>query len=453
MFWVMAVVAHVEPAGWASTTPDPATLAVLEGLDLSTLDGPQLVQVLRAGWQQVSHAYALYLAALGETAERCADVAGVDGDWVGCEIGAALSFTARRTQIELDLAQHLRRALPRVWRSLYDGSIDVPKARIFVDHLHERTDQQITRICDRLLPLAPRWTTGQLAARLLREVQAVDPDYTRRRYERAARDRRVWGYLGADGTAVLSAQGLSPAEAAGAAERLQRLAAAVVAAGHPGTENQLRADLFVRLLDGRYTGHHEDEIVAALLAEAAEPAAEPANSEPAPGPASGASAEAQDAGRTTAPSSVEREAQLEQHAEPVPVPSPKPEAAIETNSEARPEPAPAAEPELTAEPGATRPNRSPRPRPNPRRRAPDTGSRSTSGWLLCSVSTTIPPRSPVGDPSPRMPPASWSTGSTPPNGATPSLISTGTSATPVSPADVRAPETPRRAGAAWWRST
>ncbi len=115
--------------------------------------------------------------------------------------------------------------------------------------------------------MLPDGPTGQLAHRLLREIVAVDPRYTRRRYEKAARERGVWGYLAEDGTAVLSGHGLSPTEAAAAAERLERLAAAVRAAGHPHTEAQLRADLFVRLLDGRYTGLSGDQIVAAMLAD------------------------------------------------------------------------------------------------------------------------------------------------------------------------------------------
>ena len=78
----------------------------------------------------------------------------------------------------------------------------------------------------------------------------------------------MWGYLAEDGTAVLSGHGLSPTEAAGAAERLEQLAAAVRAAGHPHTETQLLADLFIRLLDGRYTGFTRDQIITAMLTDA-----------------------------------------------------------------------------------------------------------------------------------------------------------------------------------------
>jgi hypothetical protein len=44
-----------------------------------------------------------------------------------------------------------------------------------------------------LFPPASGWTTGQLAARLLRAIIAVDPDHARRRYEKAVREREIVG--------------------------------------------------------------------------------------------------------------------------------------------------------------------------------------------------------------------------------------------------------------------
>lgn len=267
--------------------PGPDVAALLDRLELAAVPPAQLVEVLRASWREVSHAYAGYLAVMAEIG-RCAPAdaggRGAQWEWADSEIAAALTFTARRAQAELELARQLCGRLVRVWQALGEGQIDIHKARVFADYLAELTDQQITRILDRLLGQAPRLTPGQLAARLLREVQAVDQDYTRRRYERAVRDRGVWGYLAADGTAVLSAHGLSPAEAAAAAERLERLAEMVRDAGHPGTLHQLRADLFVRLLDGRFTGYDQPQIVAAMLAEVQ---GDTAAAETARGPAGG----------------------------------------------------------------------------------------------------------------------------------------------------------------------
>ena len=104
-------------------------------------------------------------------------------DWAADEIGAALTFTRRRTEADLGLAHTVLGKLPAVWAALAAGHIDIHKARVFADHLGDLADAQISRICARLLPLAPGWTTGQLAARLLREVLAIDREFARRRYD------------------------------------------------------------------------------------------------------------------------------------------------------------------------------------------------------------------------------------------------------------------------------
>ncbi|HET9254063.1 MAG TPA: DUF222 domain-containing protein [Pseudonocardiaceae bacterium] len=81
--------------------------------------------------------------------------------------------------------------LPRVHAALAAGELDQFKARVFANYLANVTPAQAERICARLVPRAPGWTTGQLTARLLREVQAIDPDYTRRTYQQAVRDDSV----------------------------------------------------------------------------------------------------------------------------------------------------------------------------------------------------------------------------------------------------------------------
>ena len=222
------------------------------------------VDALRASWRGVSRGYAAYLAAMVVVGQ-----AGTPG-WETAEIEAALTFTGRRADSEYTFAEMLVLRLPLVFAALEAGHIDHHKARVFADYLADLTDAQIERICSRLVPLAYGWTTGQLAARLLREVQAVDRHYTRRRYQRAVQERGVCGYLAADGTATITAHGLTPSEAAAAADRLVDLAAVILRAGYPGTVHQVRADLFVRLLDGRYNGFSTDEIVAAMLRGAAD---------------------------------------------------------------------------------------------------------------------------------------------------------------------------------------
>jgi hypothetical protein len=254
------------------TRPAPADRPA--PVDLPMVGDDQLVGVLQDCWRQISQLQARCWATMVEIGRREPPPAESNPwreleswEWASNQIGAALTLSTRRADGEYQLARQLLLKLPLVWDALSTGAIDSAKARVFVRHLGELTDPQIARISARLLPQAPGWTTGQLAHRLLREVLAIDPGFARRRYRKAARQRGVWGYLAEDGTAVLSAHGLSPAEAAAAAARLEELAAAIRAAGHPRTQDQLRADLFLRLLDGRYTNLTRDQIIAAMLAD------------------------------------------------------------------------------------------------------------------------------------------------------------------------------------------
>ncbi|MFC4942814.1 hypothetical protein ACFPFQ_04900, partial [Pseudonocardia sp. GCM10023141] len=166
--------------------------------------------------------------------------------------------------------------LPLVHAALWAGRLDHHKARVFADYLADLTDRQIAVICSRLVGPAEGWTTGQLAHRLLREVLAVDRSYARKKYQAAVRERGVTGHLAPDGTATMTAHGLTPTEAAAAAARVEDLADVIRRAGHPGTVQQVRADLFVRLLDGSLTGLGRAEIIAVMVAEGRTAAAQDA---------------------------------------------------------------------------------------------------------------------------------------------------------------------------------
>ncbi|MGH8571907.1 MAG: DUF222 domain-containing protein, partial [Gammaproteobacteria bacterium] len=200
----------------------------------SVISDDEIVDELRAAWAAVSRGYARCWAAMAEVARR------TTSGWETAEIGAALTFTARRADYELGCAQVLVDALPRVHAALASGELDHHKARVFTDYLADVTPAQADRICHRLVPVAVGWTTAQLAVRLLREVQAIDPGYTRRAYQQAVRQRAVHGYLDHTGTAVLTGSGLPAADAAAAAARLEALADDLRAAGYPATINQAR---------------------------------------------------------------------------------------------------------------------------------------------------------------------------------------------------------------------
>jgi hypothetical protein len=125
-------------------------------------------------------------------------------------------------------------------------------------------------------------TTGELAARIKKLAIALDPEWAARRYAAAVRDRDVIGYLDEDGTATVTGRGLPAEQAATACARIEDLAKAAKRAGYPGRIGPLRADIYLGLLDGRWTHHSREEIITDLLAQATPAADQPNPDQPAP---------------------------------------------------------------------------------------------------------------------------------------------------------------------------
>ncbi|MFP5068305.1 DUF222 domain-containing protein [Pseudonocardia nantongensis] len=268
----------VLPQGVAGDPPGPGLCALLAGLDPALVANGDTVALLQAWRRLRSYVDAHELAAMAEVG-RCdphatpgasARLAGPDPG-CGQEIAAALTLTEQAAWREHALAEMLVHRLPTVHAALAGGHIDRGKATVFADQLEFLDDAQATRICAALVPEAPGLTTGQLRARLQRMVIAIDPESAQRRYRRALRERRVICYLDAEGTATISATGLDPSAAQAACERVDALARAVRAAGHPDRLPSIRADVAIALLDGSLHAMSHDQIVATMLARAAAP--------------------------------------------------------------------------------------------------------------------------------------------------------------------------------------
>ena len=263
--------------GLAAVPPGPELSAALGTLDPAGVPSNGVVEVLRAQARQCAHEQARLWATLVEVG--LADAADRDGpagragavaDWAAGEIAAALTWTHRTADWELGLADVVVRGLPDVFAALSAGLIDRGKAVVFAQHLdpaHGLTPAQTHGILARLLPVAPTLTTSQLRGRLWRAVLAIDPGWARRRYARAVRARAVTAVLADDGTVTVTGSGLPADEAAVACARVDRLAEAAKRAGHPGRVGQIAADVYLGLLDGRFHGRSEDQIIAALLRE------------------------------------------------------------------------------------------------------------------------------------------------------------------------------------------
>jgi hypothetical protein len=233
---------------------------------------------MRAQHRQTAHEQARLMAAMAEVA-RCG--VGPDNqlprmaepdEFAADEIRGALSWTRSAANTQLSLAWDLLDRLPQVFAALDAGSIDVPKARVFSDWTGGLTDEQAHHICDRLLPEAPALTTGQLVERVKRMAIAIDPEWARRKYEEAVRDRKVVGYRNEDGTANLCGYRLPADRAAAACAHIDELARKAKRAGDGRPIDHIRSDLYLAMLDGSFIGWSEADIITSLLGAATSPA-------------------------------------------------------------------------------------------------------------------------------------------------------------------------------------
>jgi hypothetical protein len=216
----------VDVEALAGLPPGPALAAALGAIDPARVPNNWLLEVLAAQSRQAAHEAARQLAVIAEIgrANPTFDDAAVDrldrpALHAGDEVRAALSWSRRAADRECGLAEQVVHELPQVFAAFLSGEIDRVKVWVFAEHLSGLTTDQIATVCTALVPVAGRLTPGQLAARLRRMIIAVDPRHYQRRYRKALRDRVVCAWLDDTGTAVLSARGLTPAQAQAAVER------------------------------------------------------------------------------------------------------------------------------------------------------------------------------------------------------------------------------------------
>jgi len=138
-----------------------------------------------------------------------------------------------------------------------------------------RSPAQSEQLLDELLPVAGQYTATQLSEKLTRIAYALDPDWAEHRYQQAVRDRKVVGYLNRDGSATLAGQNLPADDAAAAGARVDALADAAKRAGAAAKIDHLRADIFLGLLNGRFTGMTQQQIITELRRQYPKPATDP----------------------------------------------------------------------------------------------------------------------------------------------------------------------------------
>jgi hypothetical protein len=105
-------------------------------------------------------------------------------------------------------------------------------------------------VVERITPEAGRFTAGQLGARLRGLCIEADPEGAADRYRQAVEERRVVAEPTGDGTAHLFGTDLPPDRVAAAMNRINHLARTLRGGAEARTMDQLRADVFLDLLEG-----------------------------------------------------------------------------------------------------------------------------------------------------------------------------------------------------------
>ncbi len=235
--------------------PGPVLGAALYRLDVRKLSGHDRVVVMRAHRRMAAH----YAARTYEAMASISDVMHeLDDDYelahraASSEIRVGLALTRRTADVELDLAIELDRRLPAVWRALAGGTIDVAKAKVIVDGTSHVPDDTAQRIAEEVLPNAARLTTGQLRCRLGRLCMELDPEDARKRYQEAVAERRVVVDANSEGTANLTGYNLPSGRTVAIGRKINRIARRLKTARETRTMDQLRADVFLELLEGNH---------------------------------------------------------------------------------------------------------------------------------------------------------------------------------------------------------
>jgi hypothetical protein len=238
--------------------PGPELATALAAVDWVRLSRGDLITALRAQRRLVAHYQAGAVWTINEVAERYerdstpAEVAtGVAARGAETEVAAALRLTRRSAEYETSLAIELSRRLPKVWRELRKGRIDLRRAAVIVDGLMSLDTAAAQTAAEMILPDAAGLTTGQLAHRLRRLCADIDPDDTGRRYESSLDDRRLICDANPSGTANLMGLDLAPHLVESVRGRIQKEALRLRGNGDTRTMDQLRADLFLQLLRGQ----------------------------------------------------------------------------------------------------------------------------------------------------------------------------------------------------------
>jgi len=242
------------PTNLDDLQPGPELGGILACIDVTEVAPYDRVTVLRAHQRQRSFHDAEYYRAMASIVDALGDdhpQHGLDG--AAGEIECALHLTRRATETELSFALELQRRLPGVWKALFDGVIDLRRAKTFSYRTAHLEDRVARTVVERVIDHAGRLTTGQLKARLDRVAMEIDPDSARDRYTHRVTDRRMVLEATDAGTVNLLGLDLRVDKAVLVSRRINQMARSLNTKDEPRTMDQLRADVYLDLLLGEVT--------------------------------------------------------------------------------------------------------------------------------------------------------------------------------------------------------
>ena len=240
------------PSNLDDLQPGPELGGVLACIDdVDDLSAHDKILVMRAHQRQRSfHDAELYRTMASVTNDLQEDHPQYGLEAASAEIQCALHLTRRATEKELAFALELQFRLPQVWDALFCGDIDVRRAKTISHCTIHLPDAVARHVVERVIESAPNLTTGQLKARLEREVIEADPNGAQERYESAVTTRRLIAESTTDGTANLLGLDLAPHRVSAITRKVNGIARSLKTKNETRTMDQLRADVFVDLLIG-----------------------------------------------------------------------------------------------------------------------------------------------------------------------------------------------------------
>lgn len=244
------------PQGLFDIEPGPELAAYLVTVDPAQLSGYDQIRVLQATEKMMAHYSGRMYATMAALSDRMLEEDDGDAETAfeatAMELRAGLRLTRRGADLELELADDINHRLPSLGKALASGTINLKRVQVIVHGTGALNEDDARKVVDKVMEEAPRLTTGQLAARVRKLSMAIEPEESKRKYDSAIEQRRVARESTSEGTANLMILDAPPNRAGEAFNRINSIAMSLRTSGETRTLDQLRTDVALDLLTGRF---------------------------------------------------------------------------------------------------------------------------------------------------------------------------------------------------------